>query len=64
LAVGLALAGCKPSRRASGPAEPPPAPIQVGDTAPDIEGTDADGRAFRLSDYRGKVVLLDFWASW
>ena len=30
--------------------------------APDIRGTDADEKSFRLSDYRGKVVLLDFWA--
>jgi len=32
--------------------------------APEIEGTDANGKRFRLSDYKGKVVLLDFWASW
>jgi peroxiredoxin len=29
--------------------------------APEIQGVDADGAAFKLSDYRGKVVLLDFW---
>jgi peroxiredoxin len=29
--------------------------------APEIEGVDANGFAFKLSDYRGKVVLLDFW---
>jgi hypothetical protein len=33
----------------------------VGQKAPDIEGVDQDGKRFRLSDYRGKVVLLDFW---
>jgi thiol-disulfide isomerase/thioredoxin len=32
--------------------------------APEIEGSDANGKPFRLSDYKGKVVLLDFWASW
>jgi cytochrome oxidase Cu insertion factor (SCO1/SenC/PrrC family) len=32
--------------------------------ARDISGSDADGTPFHLSDYRGKVVLLDFWASW
>jgi cytochrome oxidase Cu insertion factor (SCO1/SenC/PrrC family) len=30
----------------------------------DIRGTDADGKPFQLSDYRGKVVLLDFWAAY
>jgi hypothetical protein len=29
--------------------------------APETEGTDADARPLRLSAYRGKVVLLDFW---
>jgi cytochrome oxidase Cu insertion factor (SCO1/SenC/PrrC family) len=29
--------------------------------AMEIEGADADGVPFKLSDYRGKVVLLDFW---
>jgi len=35
--------------------------LQVGDAAPDFEARDQDGHAFRLSDYRGRVVLLDFW---
>lgn len=38
--------------------------IVPGKPAPDIEGTDADGKSFRLSDYRGKVVLLTFSADW
>jgi len=33
-------------------------------TAPEIAGVDADGRTFHLSDYRGKVILLDFWAKY
>lgn len=38
--------------------------LQVGCTAPDIVAKDTDGVDFKLSDYRGKVVLLDFWGFW
>jgi peroxiredoxin len=36
----------------------------VGQPAPPIEGTDADGQPVRLSDLKGKLVLVDFWATW
>jgi len=36
--------------------------LSVGKNAPDIEGADEDDKPFKLSDYRGKVVLLDFWS--
>jgi AhpC/TSA family len=36
----------------------------LGRAAPEIAGQDLDGQAFKLSDYRGKVVLLDFWGFW
>jgi hypothetical protein len=36
--------------------------LRVGKQAPDIEGEDQDGVKFKLSEYRGKVVLLDFWS--
>jgi cytochrome oxidase Cu insertion factor (SCO1/SenC/PrrC family) len=36
----------------------------TGDAAPEIEAEDIDGKTFKLSDYRGKVVLLDFWGNW
>ncbi len=32
--------------------------------APDFALKDADGKVVHISDYRGKVVLLDFWATW
>ena len=35
--------------------------LSIGMVAPDIEGVDQDGEQFKLSDYRGKVVLLYFW---
>jgi peroxiredoxin len=38
--------------------------IGTGKTAPDIEGADIDGNAFKLTDYRGKVVVLSFSGSW
>jgi thiol-disulfide isomerase/thioredoxin len=36
----------------------------IGKPAPPIEGTDVDGRSVRLEDFKGKVVLVDFWATW
>lgn len=38
--------------------------LQVGMVAPEIEGEDLDGVSFKLADYRGKVVFLDFWGDW
>jgi peroxiredoxin len=38
--------------------------LSAGKTAPAIEGTDVDGKKFKLSDYKGKVVVVDFWAGW
>ena len=36
--------------------------LQIGKAVPDIVGKDFDGVEFKLSDYRGKVVLLYFWS--
>jgi hypothetical protein len=38
--------------------------LSVGKKAPNIAGQDMDGKKFKLSDYRGKVVVVDFWAFW
>ena len=37
---------------------------QIGQTAPDFDLATADGQRFRLSDWRGQPVLINFWASW
>lgn len=51
LALGACSSGPSPSRGARKP-------------APDFSLKDANGRTVALSDYRGKVVLLNFWATW
>lgn len=38
--------------------------LAIGATAPDIEGEDTEGAKMKLSDFKGKVVLLEFWAHW
>src|SRR5262249_36741520 len=38
--------------------------LAIGKVAPEIVGQDVDGVTFKLSDYRGKVVVLDFWGFW
>ena len=38
--------------------------LAIGKEAPNIEGEDQDGATFSLAEYRGKVVVLDFWGDW
>ena len=63
--TGLALAGCKEH-----PASPPQ-PIQaviaageIGSRLPEFSVNDLQGREVSSADLRGKVVLVDFWATW
>lgn len=56
LVLVLALAGCSAPEDA---AEAAPQPA-----APDFELADLDGNPVRLSEFRGKAVLIDFWATW
>jgi peroxiredoxin len=40
------------------------APLDPGATAPDWKLQDLNGKTVQLSDFKGKVVVLDFWATW
>ena len=38
--------------------------LTQGKVAPDFETRDIDGQPIRLSEFRGKIVVIDFWATW
>jgi thiol-disulfide isomerase/thioredoxin len=38
--------------------------LGIGDTPPDVLGKDVSGQFIHLADYRGKLVVISFWASW
>jgi cytochrome c biogenesis protein CcmG/thiol:disulfide interchange protein DsbE len=50
------LGACSPSEPADDGGEKP--------LAPDFTLTDLEGRTVRLSDFRGRAVVIDFWATW
>jgi len=54
--LGIYVAGRRTAQK--------PKPAASGNVAPDFTLTDLDGRKLTLSDYKGTVVLLDFWATW
>ena len=38
--------------------------LRVGETAPEWKLTNAEGKVHSLAQYRGKVIVMDFWATW
>ncbi len=64
VAIALAFAIYKVSRRGPGSAKPGGPSSGVHAVAPDFSLQDLNGQPLDLASYRGKVVLLDFWATW
>jgi peroxiredoxin len=62
LLAGAAMLGCGPEP-AAGPGAQSPTPAAGPGAAPDFSLPSTDGRTVRLSDYRGKTVLIDFWST-
>ena len=60
LISGSLVTGCSSDSTPSTPTEG----TQVGDLAPDFQYQDADGQSASFSDFRGKSVLINFWATW
>ncbi|HUQ94828.1 MAG TPA: TlpA disulfide reductase family protein [Bryobacteraceae bacterium] len=60
LAIGSLTGSCVSSTSARAAVKPE----KDRKPAPEFSLKDADGRTVKLSDYRGKVVLLNFWATW
>ena len=61
-ALPVTLSGQAPAA-AMAPAAPPPT-LAAGATAPDFATVDVAGKEVRLSDFKGKILVLDFWATW
>lgn len=61
--VVLAQTACDSGSSISVPKSDVTATLRQGFSAPDIEGTDLAGEPMKLSDFRGKVVMLEFWSS-
>jgi thiol-disulfide isomerase/thioredoxin len=59
LPVILALMAC-----GGGGEQPVPSPRGATELAPEFALNDLDGATVKLSNYKGKVVILDFWATW
>ncbi len=61
--VVFAQTGCETGEPAVSQSEFTATGLRKGYMALDVEGSDLEGTPMRLSDFRGKVVVLEFWSS-
>lgn len=69
LAASLVLVACSPKSVAEpvasgGSGSEVVTGLEVGNLAPDFKTVDTTGKNFSLADYKGQVVVLDYWALW
>jgi cytochrome c biogenesis protein CcmG/thiol:disulfide interchange protein DsbE len=64
IAIMLAFTIYEVSRRGIAYRKPGVRPAAIHSPAPDFSLQDLDGQPLQLANYRGKVVLLNFWATW
>ncbi len=57
-----ATGSAAPAKKTAVPQHPPL--LTAGTTAPNFTAYDKDGNVVKLSDFKGKIVVLDFWATW
>jgi thiol-disulfide isomerase/thioredoxin len=62
--LSIALVGIAVVTAVPGCDSPVPPGQQVGQSCPEIVGNTVDAKQVRLTQYRGKVVLVSFWATW
>jgi len=64
VAAAVAVSACRRPSEAAGARAAASCPANAPRAKLDFTLKDLDGRPVRLADYRGKVLLLDFWATW
>ena len=64
LFAALLLLLAAPMHALAGPNDKPATGLEVGNVAPEITGKDVNAKAMKLSDFRNKIVVIDFFGDW